>query len=510
MAELRDAIDMFDRLVAAAADTAPRADVERAAAVARRVRSRRGYAGSTVVVALAGGTGSGKSSTINALAEEEVALSGALRPTTSDPQAWIPADPEAGVIRLLDDVGIAERVGQDRFDWLAVIDLPDTDSVVIDHRQTVARLLPEVDVVVWVLDPEKYQDRVLHRDHLAALSDYGDQFLFVLNQIDRLTDAQVPELVADLRQSLEADGIVDPVIIPTAADPTIGPPMGMDDLVLALRGLGETKAVIHRKLVKDLEVAARELALAAGVEGGRGTGFAAEWDNVVRDVSARITDDVAGKPVLQRAARAGRSSHRAAMSLLRRRRSPGTVELSRRPDSGPGSLAAIRRLDSYVSDLAGRVEGDVAIAVRTVGGEIDGAVSAAVDAVAFGETVSIPAPPGWTAGVAWFRRIMALVAVVAGLWTFDVLRSGGPLLVPVSVTLGALLAVLLSGAIGAGIGGREAVKVVSDQRQAITRSVSREIDRRLGRPLREVLRKRAGVAAALAEFELVMAEMENG
>jgi hypothetical protein len=39
--------------------------------------------------------------------------------------------------------------------------------------------------------------------------------------------------------------------------------------------------------------------------------------------------------------------------------------------------------------------------------------------------------------------------------------------------------------------------------------VAREIDRRLGRQLREVLRKRAGVAAALAEFELVMREMDG-
>jgi len=266
--------------------------------------------------------------------------------------------------------------------------------------------------------------------------------------------------------------------------------------------------VIHRKLVTDLEVAARELARSAGVEGGRGTGFASEWDEVVNDVSGRITDDVAGKPVLDRAGRAGRTTHRAAMSLFRRRRGAATVELSGRPDSGPGALAAIRRLDAYVADLASRIEGEAASSVRAVGGQIDEVVAAAVDTVAFGETVSIPPPPGWTAPVAWFRRVMAVLAFVGGLWAFDVLRSGGQLVVPVAVTLGALLAVVLPSAIGAGLGGREAVRVVADQRQAIARSVAREIDRRLGRPLRDVLRKRAGVAAALAEFELVMAELE--
>lgn len=505
---MRDAIDAFDRLVATAADSGPADAVERAGTVAKRVRSRRGYAGSTVVVALAGGTGSGKSSMINALAGEDVANSGALRPTTSEPQAWIPANPEPGLVRLLDDIGIEKRVGQDRFDWLAVIDLPDTDSVQVEHRQTVARLLPEVDLVVWVLDPEKYQDRVLHRDHIRPLAPHGDQFLFVLNQVDRLEGHEVPDLVDDLRSTLAGDGLESPVIIPTAADPDVGPPVGVEDLVDALRAMGDAKAVVHRKLVTDLHEAARVLAAAAGVEGGGGTGFAAEWDALVVDVAGRVTDDVIGRPVLDRAARTGRSSHRAAMSLFRRRVETAEVALSRRPDSGPGALAAVRTLDDYVADLAARVEGETAIEVRSVGGRIDEAVGAAVDTVAFGESVAIPPPAGWTGAVAWLRRMALLVAIVGALWIFDVLRSGDRILVPAVVTLAALLAVVVPAAVGAAAGAREATQTVGDQRQAIERAVAREIDRRLGRPLRDVLRKRAGVAAALAEFELVMAELD--
>lgn len=504
MADLAEVIDAFDRVVANAAESAPREVVEKAAQVGRRARHRRGYLGDTVVVALAGGTGSGKSSMINALAGEDVARTGALRPTTSRPLAWIPANPEPGVIRLLDDIGIDERVGQDIHDWLVVIDLPDTDSVASEHRQTVARMIPEVDAVVWVMDPEKYQDRVLHTDHIAPLADYADQFLFVLNQVDRLAPHEVDALLADLRSSLRADGIADPVVIPTAADPEFGPPEGIDDLVLALRGLGDAKGVVHRKLMKDLSLGVDELASAAGVTGGRGTGFTAEWETVLNDAAAAVTDDVVGDPVLAGAARTGRSSYRAAMSLFRRRLSGGTVELSKRITGGQGAMRAVRRLDSYVSDLAGRVDGDTAAEIRRVGGAIDEAVTAAVDTVAYGETITLPSPPGWTAGLAWLRRVAAVVAVVAGFWLFDTVRSGGELLIPAAVAFGGLLLVIIPGAVGASIGGREAARLVKDQRQALSRSVSRELDRRLGRPLRDVLRKRAGLAAAVAEFSLLL------
>ena len=101
MAELRDLIDRFDRLVAVSAGLVPDEALAAAAEVGRRARDRRGYLGESVVVALAGGTGSGKSSLVNALANEVVAESGAQRPTTYDPLAWIPVNPEPGLVRLL-------------------------------------------------------------------------------------------------------------------------------------------------------------------------------------------------------------------------------------------------------------------------------------------------------------------------------------------------------------------------------------------------------------------------
>jgi hypothetical protein len=360
--------------------------------------------------------------------------------------------------------------------------------------------------VVWVMDPEKYQDRVLHTEHLAPLAAHQDQFLFVLNQIDRVRSEEVPALVEDLRSSLRADGMSEPVIIPTAADPTSGPPEGIAELVLALRSLGDAKMVVQRKLLTDLTVAAEELAAAAGVSGGRGTGFAREWEELVGEISERAAQDVVGPGVLEEAARVGRTTHRAAVSILRRRLQAGTVDLSERAVGGPGAMDAVRRLDTYLTDLAGRLEGDTAHEVRRVGGLIDQAVSASVDTVAYGEVVVLPTPGRWTATIAWLRRVAAIVAMVSGLWLFDTVRAGADLVLPVTVLLVAVSAVVVPGVIAATVGARQAAALVSDQRHALARSIAREFDRRLGRPLREVLRKRAGLAAALAEFQLLVSD----
>ena len=73
--------------------------------MAARVRERRGFLGDTLVVALAGGTGSGKSSLLNAIAGRRIAEAGVLRPTTEQALAWIPTDPEPGLVELLGSVG---------------------------------------------------------------------------------------------------------------------------------------------------------------------------------------------------------------------------------------------------------------------------------------------------------------------------------------------------------------------------------------------------------------------
>ena len=91
---------------------------------------------------------------------------------------------------------------------VAILDLPDVDSVRTEHRASVDALLPRIDAVAWVLDPEKYDDARLHT-YLRGMAPHAARLRFVLNKSDRLTDPQRAELADDLRRRLAESGIHD-------------------------------------------------------------------------------------------------------------------------------------------------------------------------------------------------------------------------------------------------------------------------------------------------------------
>ncbi|MGN9811898.1 GTPase family protein [Micromonospora sp. BQ11] len=211
------------------------------------------------VVALAGATGSGKSSLFNALARMELSPVGVRRPTTGVTHAcvWGPLD---GGNRLLDWIGVLPRHrfvresvldGDDESSMhgLILLDLPDFDSVQRSHRLEVDRLLGLVDLVVWVVDPQKYADRVIHTSYLREFHRHRDVTLVVLNQADRLPPAELPRVLADLRRLLDADGLDGvPLMATTAVDPD-----GMAGLREALeRTVAERQAAL-RRLAGDVD-----------------------------------------------------------------------------------------------------------------------------------------------------------------------------------------------------------------------------------------------------------------
>ncbi|WP_433530741.1 GTPase [Micromonospora sp. CA-263727] len=205
------------------------------------------------VVALAGTTGSGKSSLFNAMARMDLSPVGVRRPTTGMAHAcvWGPLD---GGTRLLDWLGVLPRHrfvresvldGDDEstLHGLILIDLPDLDSVQHSHRLEVDRLLGLVDLVVWVVDPQKYADRVMHRSYLREFHQHRDVTVVVLNQTDRLPPAEVPRVLADLRRLLDADGLDGVPLLAT----TIVDPVGPDGLRTALeRTVAERQAALRR------------------------------------------------------------------------------------------------------------------------------------------------------------------------------------------------------------------------------------------------------------------------
>ncbi len=236
-------------------------DIAPATATLEAAEQRDGFAGDTFVLALVGGTGVGKSTFLNALAGTTVSEASVLRPTTATPVAWIEESASADLEPLLEWLEVTETVthGGDTLSHVAIIDLPDIDSIIGDHRLTVDRLLPKVDSVAWLVDPQKYDDERLY-EYLRAISGRADRVRVILNKADQLDDGDVRSVTDDLERRLASANIGCSV---TSVSARTG--AGIDGFVHSLADEADAKAVVVRKLHADALAAAERLAAQAGV-----------------------------------------------------------------------------------------------------------------------------------------------------------------------------------------------------------------------------------------------------
>ncbi|MCL1840633.1 MAG: 50S ribosome-binding GTPase, partial [Propionibacteriaceae bacterium] len=256
---LIDRVLSLGQAVKYAAGRSPQPALNRARQVVQQVDRRLAFSGSDTVIALAGATGSGKSSLFNAMCGAEFARTGVTRPTTDRAMAasFGPQAPEG----LLDWLRVTARHllpdADPALTGLTLLDLPDHDSTRDDHRVEVDRLVGLVDGLVWVLDPQKYADDLVHRRYLRPFAKYADVMVIVLNHADELRPAQVDEAMADLRRLLAEDGLAGARVFATSA--------------LTGEGLDGLQAELAR-MVKDKRLAAARLSLevsraAAGLAG---------------------------------------------------------------------------------------------------------------------------------------------------------------------------------------------------------------------------------------------------
>ncbi|HUQ42684.1 MAG TPA: GTPase, partial [Candidatus Limnocylindrales bacterium] len=223
--------------------------------------------GDAYVLALVGGTGVGKSTLLNALAGEQVSAASARRPTTSEPVAWIPAGKARELTELISWLGIT-RVKEHAAGQLgdvAILDLPDVDSIAPQHRAKVDELLPRVDAVAWVVDPQKYNDDVAHRAYLREWGPRIARQIVVLNRADLLSGDDASRVRDDLRARLHADGLEDTTVALTRARD--GEP-GIRELRTWIASGVDAKRIVAATLGAGARDATREMARRAGVEDG--------------------------------------------------------------------------------------------------------------------------------------------------------------------------------------------------------------------------------------------------
>ena len=244
------------------------------------------------VVALAGGTGSGKSSLFNRLAGADFSTVGVTRPVTKDVHACVWG--VAGSGPLLDWLGVPRRYryarasaldrGEDSLTGLVLLDLPDHDSVMTHASDLVDRVVGLADLMVWVLDPQKYADAAVHRRFLVPLAGHSDVLAVVLNQSDLLSADQIEDCVGDLRRLLDTEELPDVQILVTSAATA----EGMEELRKLLIDAVAARRAASARISADVDGIVARFAPYAG--DGRAVPDAAEGNGERRPVSDRTAD----------------------------------------------------------------------------------------------------------------------------------------------------------------------------------------------------------------------------
>jgi len=421
-------LEALDEVLALARDRVAVDVVAEAERIAGKAGDRLRFGAAHTVVALAGSTGSGKSSLFNALIREPVSEVGLRRPTTGVAHAAVWGDAPADA--LLDWLDVPRRHLLQRsepdlgFDGLVLLDLPDLDSVDQRHRLEADRLVERVDMLIWVLDPQKYADKVVHERYLTPLAGHADVMLVVLNQVDRLSEAARKGCLADLSRLLDSEGLAAVLVLATSTRTDAG----LDALRAELARRAAAKRAAVRRLEADLSELAEALEMQCAGSAARGVGRA-ERQSLVQALSEAagadmIADAVAGAHRLRARRVTGwpltRWTSRLRLDPARRLRLRDTPsELVRTSLPGPSGVQRAR-VDSALRELAERASQGLAepwpTLVRNAATSSRSELPELLDRAVAGTDLGLGRPPRWWRAAGAVQLLLVATAAAGLLW----------------------------------------------------------------------------------------------
>ncbi|MFF0135692.1 GTPase [Streptomyces sp. NPDC005227] len=430
---LRSRLDALRELVGLSRTRLDSRTLAEAGRVLDEAAARRKLSGEHTVVAIAGATGSGKSQLFNALAGVAISETGVRRPTTSAPIACSWSD---GAATLIDRLGIPGRLrrrplqsaeAEAQLRGLVLVDLPDHDSAAVQHREQVDRVLALVDAVIWVVDPEKYADAVLHERYLRPLAGHAEVTFVVLNQVDRLPGEAADQVLDDLRRLLDEDGIAlgeygEPGATVLALSALTGD--GIGELRECLGQFVGERGAAARRISADLDAAAARLRPVYAT--GRRVGLSEEARDEFADRLADAVGAVAAGDAAERAWR--RNANRACGTPWLRlwrwhqdRREPPTGRLPVRAPADEEATAR-QRVEQAVRTVADRAAYGLPLpwaqAVREAAVRGAQGLPEALDDMAARAVTPVGRPPrpGWWPVAVLAQAMMTIVQIVGGLW----------------------------------------------------------------------------------------------
>ncbi len=281
-----------------------------------------------LIVAFFGGTGVGKSTLLNRLAEHEVARTGVMRPTSREVSLYIHC--AVDLERLPEKFPIEkvriDRHAVDKMKNILWIDMPDIDSTETANREIVLEWLPHIDVLVYVVSPERYRDEKGWQLLLSKGARYA--WLFAMNQIDQGDPSQRDDFI---KQLLNA-GFKNPIVFATDCSGTES--AGRDEfrqLQETIENLANRHTIEHlefRSLVAHMHEIENNIDLCMDAMGSPSAidlmvnRWESVWNDAVNDLNdgiqwpiheaARIIGSAGGeKNLIKQLAKEGRKEHQA-------------------------------------------------------------------------------------------------------------------------------------------------------------------------------------------------------